>query len=103
MNVEKIMKEKCEIIRYPFSRAYMAGIRKGLRMNLTELDGVIEERLPRFRGGVVSNIAPLAERRKRCKRLFFEGLCTAHAARTKKPARRGKAPRRPAAKREHSL
>lgn len=96
MNVEKLL-------IYPDRPAYMRGVRKGLRINLAELEGIIEERLPRFRGGVVSDIAPLEERRKRCKHLFFEGLCTAHAARTKKPARRGKAPRRPAAKREHSL
>lgn len=104
MDVEKIMNEKREIIRYPFSRAYMAGVRKGLRMNLTELGVIIKKREPRFREGSLSDFLPLAERRKRGKLFFFEGLCSAHAARTKKAGPRKRVVRhRPSAKREHSL
>lgn len=99
MNVEKIINEKREIIRYPFSRAYMAGIRKGLRMNLTELGVIIKKREPRFRGGSLSDFVPLAERRKRGKIFFFEGLCTAHRARTKKAGPRKRVVRhRPSAR-----
>lgn len=81
------------------SVAYMRGIRKGLRMNLAELEEFIAANRRRFGGlCVASNVAPLAVRRMRCKHLFYAGMFIAHEARTKRPVRCGKAPCRPSAK-----